>query len=136
MDVPVRITGDANRARLGKTFQPGRNVDRVAKKISAFGDHFAEVNTDSHLQGPARVSEGCLNRHRTLDCGDDTRELSNNAVARCVGDTSTVVSNEAVCRLAKFAQRFQCARFVAFSRSGIACNVSGENCCQSTTYLI
>jgi hypothetical protein len=43
---------DADAARLGQTFEPGCDVDAVAKDVAVFDDDVALVDTDAELDAP------------------------------------------------------------------------------------
>jgi hypothetical protein len=78
---------NANPAGLGERFEPGRDVDTVAKQILALDEDIADMHADAeahwltHGAGGVFFGDGILNCDRTLDGVDRTGEVGDDTVA-------------------------------------------------------
>src|SRR3977135_3216349 len=66
-DLTLRVVGDADPARLGDSFQPGCDIDAVAKNIVVVDDDIAEMDPDPEFDACVRNHAGVLRSHAALD---------------------------------------------------------------------
>jgi hypothetical protein len=85
---------NADLARLGKRFQTGRYVDRVAMQIGILQDYIAEVDPDTEPQLPfgrhrgVTLGDAPLHLHRATDRFDRAYKADQHPVARVLNDAA------------------------------------------------
>jgi hypothetical protein len=95
-------TRDANRTRLRKSLQPGRDFDGIAEKILALHDDNANVDADAEPHLLIRRSicillgDGVLHRDSTLNCIHGAGEIGDEAVTRRVEDPTAMRGDQAI----------------------------------------
>jgi len=90
-DLLVDGPRDADSTGLGECLEPGSDVDAIAKDVVTVGDHVAEIDADPQLEtargrdGVVDGTRGALHLDGAVQRVDDTRKVSQQAVARYLG---------------------------------------------------
>ena len=101
-DIVAHCARYANSTRLGKSLQPGRDIDRIAEEIVALNHDIADVDTNAEphlLTGRAiriLLGYGVLHRDRTLHGVDSAGEIGDEAIARCIEDPGSVRGDQGI----------------------------------------
>jgi hypothetical protein len=123
-----------NPARLRKSLQPCRDVDRIAEQIAALHDDVADVDADPkpHLLGGWSIRillgdrflnlDGTLHGiHSTGEVGDDTIASRAEDPAPMRGDQP--ISDDPIC-----GERAKRANLVDAHEAAVALDIGGEDC--------
>jgi hypothetical protein len=132
-DLILHGTRDANRARLRKSLQAGRNIDGIAKKIVALHDDIADMDADAetHLLGGRSIRillcDRLLNLDGTLHGVHSTGEVRDQAVARRIEDPTPMrgyqpIRDDPVC--GEGAER---ADLIEAHQAAVAFDIGGED---------
>jgi hypothetical protein len=95
----VGASGNNYAARLGDSFEPGRNVHAVAKNVVVFDYDIADVNSDAKFKpftqrhGNITLGYAALNVHCAVDGVNDTGKLDQKSVAGRLNYPSAKLSN-------------------------------------------
>jgi hypothetical protein len=136
-DLVVDRRRDEDAAGLGDALQPRGDVDAVAQQVVALDDDFAQVDADAEVH-PLRLGQRFVARlQRVLDLDraayalDHAAEFGEHRVARCVGDASVVVRDDAVDDRAMRGEDAQRAGLVLVDEAAVADRVGGEDAGQA-----
>ena len=95
-DLPLRVIGNADAARLGDPFKARRDIDAVAEDIVVVDDDVADVNADAKFDPRVLRHVGVLLGHGALDFDratrriDGAREFDQHAVAGGLDDAAAM----------------------------------------------
>jgi hypothetical protein len=95
-DLPVRVVGDADAARLRDPLKTRGDIDSIAEDIVVVDDDVADVNADAEFDPEFLQYIGVLPGHATLNfdgasrCINGTGKLDQHAVASCLDDASAM----------------------------------------------
>src|SRR6516165_357727 len=98
-DILMNASRHADAARLGQAFEPGRDVDAIAKDVAVLDDDVADVDADAELDTTVRGQRGIAFAHRRLYLGraaqriDDAGELDQQPIAGRLDDASVMAGN-------------------------------------------
>jgi hypothetical protein len=132
-DVVPRSSRDADRARLGEGFQPGRDIDPIAEQVLAVDHDIADMHADAELHrfvgGMSRILCGdrSLCRDGALEGIDRAGEIGDDAIASGIEDAAPVRRDQPVDDDAARLQPSQRADLVARHQPAVAGNVCGED---------
>src|SRR5262249_18028996 len=93
----VDLFRDANAARFGQRFEPGRDIDPIAVKIAALDHHVAEIDADAEHDPDVFSQAGIGRLHGALQFGsagdsiDGAGKLYEHAVAHHFDDATVVL---------------------------------------------
>src|SRR5271165_21112 len=127
---------NADTARLGQAFEPGGNIDAVAKDVAVLDDDIADIDADAELDAAVRwhrcIAFGqrcCLHLCRAAERVDDAGELDQKAIAGRLDDPALMVGNSRIDHLG--AERLGPAERAFLVRSHqprIPRHIGGEDC--------
>jgi len=108
-NLPVRVVGDADVARLGDSFKAGCDVYTITENVVVVDDDIANVNAYAEFDPEFLRHAGVLFAHlpldfyRTADRVDSARELNQHTVAGGLNDAATVRDDRGVYK--RFSER-------------------------------
>ena len=117
-----------------KSFEPGRDVDAVAKDVAILDDDVALVDADAELDAALRWQRGIAFGHCRLHFGraservDDAGKLDQQAVAGGLDDAALMVGDLGIDQIA--AERLEPAErpfFIGLDQPRIAGHIGGED---------
>src|SRR5262245_58631723 len=90
---------DANATRLGQAFEPGRDVDAIAKDVAILDVDVTHVDADAQIDALFRWQRGITFGHCSLDLGgtaqsvDDAGELDQQPITGGFDDAAVMFCN-------------------------------------------
>ena len=124
---------NANPAGLGERFEPGRDVDTVAKQILALDEDIADMHADAeahwltHGAGGVFFGDGILNCDRTLDGVDRTGEVGDDTVAGAAEDAPATGGDQLLQNYATGGQPTQGADLVLPHQPAVAFDIGRKD---------
>ena len=96
-DLPIGVLGEADRARLGNSFEPRGDIDAIAHQVAVtLLDDIAEMDADAELdaaicrQAGVALDHAVLHFDRAAHRVDHAAELDEDAVAGALDDAAVV----------------------------------------------
>jgi hypothetical protein len=124
---------NANPAGLGERFEPGRDVNTVAKQILALDEDIANMRADAeahwltHCSGGVFFDDGSLNRDRTLDGVDRIGEVGDDTVPGAAEDALAMGGDQLVEDDATGGEPAQGADLVPPHQPAVACDIGRKD---------
>lgn len=139
LKVVVGGARDDHGAGIGDAFEAGGDVDTVAVEVAVLlADHVAEIDADAEAYplflGRLRLvfCQSLLDRYRRGHRVDDTRELTQNAVASELDDPALMLGDQRFEEvLAVCLEPLECAALVALHQARIADHVASQDRCEA-----
>jgi hypothetical protein len=133
--LPPGVLRQADPARLGDAFDPGRDVDAVAHQVAVgLLDHVAEMNADAELDALVRrdagiaVDQAILHLDRAAHRVDHAAELDDEPVAGALDDAAVMHGDRRVGEVAaQKAQTRKYALLVGAGETAEADDIGGED---------
>jgi hypothetical protein len=126
--------GNRDAPRLCQGFEPGGDVDSIAKNVAVLDDDIAHVDADAKgdlLAGRdirVPLAHRLLHLDRAAQGIDDTGELDQKAVARGLDDAAPMFGDLGIDQFtAARSKRRESARFVLSHQTTVAGHIGGEN---------
>jgi hypothetical protein len=131
--LPERILRQADAARCGDAFEPGRDVHAVAQDIISLDQNVAEMDADAPFHAPVNRDRGValgrqpLQRDGAVDRADYRGKLNKKAVTGGLNNAPAMRADDRVAGGAMLAQRPRRAGFVHPHEARIPGNVRCED---------
>ena len=125
---------NADAAAIGDAFQPGSDIDPVAKNVTAVGNDVADIDANAEFQALVRrylrisSDDAALNFDRTSDRVHDARKLGEDAIACGVGDVAAVPLDRGIAEFAAMSPQLGMRAFlVGTHQPAVSSHVGREN---------
>jgi hypothetical protein len=126
--------GNNYAARLGDSFEPGRNVHAIAKNVVVFDYDVADVNSDAKFKpftqryGNITLGYAALNVHCAVDGVNDTGKLDQKSVAGRLNYPSAKLSNLGIEKFTAVGpERRERALLVGTHQAAVARNIGRQD---------
>jgi hypothetical protein len=138
----VRVARDAHSSRLGDALQASRDVDPIPQEVATPNHHVADMDADAEtkrivwVHPDVQVTKRSLDLQSTLDGIHRARELSQDAIARRIGDPAAVLANQAVHDLAAGREGAKSPDLVLPHEARVPGYISSKDGCQPSLHPI
>jgi hypothetical protein len=130
----MSLFGQADATGLSEGLEASRDIHAIAKQVTAPHYHVPDMDADTELKallvrsgGLVRLGDLALDRQRTSNGVHHARELGEDAVPGRVGNTSTMLRDEAIDVTPADFERREGSLLVDAHHAGVARDIGGED---------
>jgi hypothetical protein len=135
LDLPIRLLGETDAARLANALEPCGDVDAIAHQVAvALLDDVAQMNADAELDASLERQAGVALNHAVLHFDraahrvHHAAELNNGSIAGSLDDATVVYGDYRINQIAaQRSQPRQRAVLVRASKLGVADHVGDQD---------